>query len=71
MSERRTIRVVGPKLIIAGNVYYQGDLATFPKAEADEYIRLGWGEDPETGEVGERKPGAQELQVQPVSQRAS
>lgn len=47
--------------------YFEGDTKSFPKAEADEYIALGWAKCCATGEQGERKPGAQRLNVHPVS----
>ena len=38
--------------------YVDGDRKSFPADEAQQYIDLGWAKDPETGEQGERKPGA-------------
>ena len=35
-----------------------GDSLSFPTEEATSYINLGWARDPETGEIGERRPGA-------------
>lgn len=46
-----------------------GDRKSYPADEAGEYIRLGWARDPETGEEGTRKPGAQALQVNSVVTR--
>ena len=55
-----------------GTVQYEaGDRKTFPKAEAGEYIRLGWAKDPETGEQGDRVPGSQPIQVNNVTQKVS
>jgi len=46
-----------------------GDRTTYPKAEADQYIGLGWAKCVETGETGERKPGANgPLSVDKVTQ---
>lgn len=64
MTELRRIEITEEVCHLAdGNVYYQGDVKSFPKAEADEYIRLGWAKDAVTGETGERTPGAQVLHV--------
>lgn len=62
----RRIEITEEVLKIGTETYYQGDVKSFPKAEADEYIRLGWAKDVETGEQGERKPGAQKLQIDNV-----
>lgn len=56
---------------IGTDTYQAGDRRSFPAPEAAEYIRLGWAKDPETGETGERTPGAQRLRVDPVVQQAS
>lgn len=61
--ELRKIEIMEEKLRIDTNEYFKGDIKSFPKAEADEYIRLGWAKDVETGDIGERKPGAQKLHV--------
>ncbi len=67
--ELRKIEITEEKLLLGANTYYAGDVKSFPKAEADEYIRLGWAKDVETGETGERIPGAQTINVQAVTQR--
>ena len=51
---------------IGTDSYESGDRRSFQDNEAAEYIRLGWAKDPETGEQGERVPGAQKLNVHPV-----
>lgn len=43
---------------VGGHTYQAGARDHFPTAVADRYIRLGWCKDPETGEQGERRPGA-------------
>lgn len=69
MSEVRQIEFTeAPYVQIGRDRWYPGDRKAFPKAEADEYIRLGWAKDPATGEQGERKPGAQALQVDDAAQ---
>lgn len=67
MAELRRIEIVSEELKIGTQIYYAGDVKSFPKAEADEYIRVGWAKCVETGEVGERKPGAQPIGVDSVS----
>lgn len=69
--ELRKIEITEDKLLLGTQTYYAGDVKSFPKAEADEYIRLGWAKCCETGETGERKPGAQAINVQSVSQTVS
>lgn len=46
--------------------YVAGDRKSFPDEEAAEYIRLGWASCVETGDIGERIPGAQALRVDSV-----
>jgi hypothetical protein len=43
---------------IGYETYEEGDRKSFDDEEAAQYIALGWAKDPETGETGERKPGA-------------
>lgn len=66
--EMRKIEITETKLLLGAVTYYAGDVKSFPKQEADEYIRLGWAKCCETGETGERKPGAQAINVQSVTQ---
>ena len=68
--ELRKIEITEAELKLGTNTYYAGDIKSFPKAEADEYIRVGWARCVETGEQGERKPGAQKLNVQALVQEA-
>lgn len=51
---------------IGTTAYEDGDMASFPKAEADQYIALGWCKCVETGEQGERKPGAAPISVDSI-----
>ena len=48
-----------------------GDSLSFDKALAGQYISMGWAKCAETGETGDRVPGAQPIQVQPVVQQAN
>lgn len=66
--ETRRIEFTEPVKLAGGRNFEAGDRKSFPKAEADEYIRLGWAKDPETGEQGDRKPGAQKLNVNSTTQ---
>lgn len=43
---------------IGRETFSEGDRKSFPPEEAQQYIDLAWAKDPETGEQGERKPGA-------------
>jgi len=69
--ELRKIEITEEKLLLGTQTYYAGDVKSFPKAEADEYIKLGWAKCCETGEQGERVPGAVKLNIQGVSQTVS
>ena len=66
----RRIEITEDVLKLGTETYYKGDTKSFPKSEADEYVRLGWAKDAETGETGERKPGAQRIDVHKVVQQA-
>lgn len=65
----RKIEFVEESVKVGTAVYYAGDVKSFPKEEADEYIRVGWAKDPETGEQGDRKPGSQVINVQNAAQQ--
>lgn len=67
----RLIEFTEEETRIGTRTYLKGASDYFPKAEADEYIGLGWAKDPETGETGERKPGAQRIKVENASQQVS
>ena len=41
----------------------EGEVRVLDEALANEFIRLGWAKCVDTGEQGERKPGAQKLEV--------
>lgn len=51
---------------LKGQVWEEGDIKSFPKAEADQYINLGWAKCCETGEQGDRVPGTAKIQVDDV-----
>ena len=62
----RKIEITEDVLKLGTQTYYAGDIKSFPKAEADEYIRLGWAKCVETGEQGERVPGSAKISVDDV-----
>ena len=64
----RQIEFTEEKCRIGRETYYKGDRKTFPKEDADEFIRVGWAKCVETGEQGERKPGQQSINVSNVTQ---
>lgn len=66
--ELRKLEITEDVLKIGTQTFYAGDVKSFPKEEADEYVRLGWAKCVETDEQGERKPGAQKLNIQNVVQ---
>jgi len=43
---------------IGRETYEEGDRKSFDDAVAARFISLGWAKDPQTGEQGERRPGA-------------
>lgn len=64
----RKLEITEEVLKIGTQTYYQGDVKSFPKAEADEYVRVGWAKCVDTGESNERKPGSQRIVAQDVTQ---
>ncbi len=69
MSKRKIEFVAPCKL---GREQYEiGDSKSFPTAQADQYVALGWAKDPDTGEQGDLVPGVQSLDVQDVSTPSS
>lgn len=67
----RKLEITEEVLKIGTQTYYQGDIKSFPRAEADEYVRLGWAKCVETGESNERKPGSERINVQNVAQEVA
>lgn len=67
------IEITEESLKIGTNEHRKGDQITprdaAHEAELREWVRVGWAKDVETGEQGERKPGAQRLHVHNVAQR--
>lgn len=57
MTTRR-LEITEDELLDGTIRYYKGDIKSFPKEKADRWIARGWAKDVETGEQGERKPGA-------------
>ena len=67
----RKLEITEAVLKIGTETYYEGDTKSFPKADADEYVRLGWAKCVETGEQNERTPGSRRINVQSVEQTTS
>ena len=60
------VEVVEPDGFMDGAIKREeGDV--FTTINGEEYVRLGWCKNIETGEQGERKPGAQSIQVQDLT----
>lgn len=68
--DTRRIEITEDDLKDGIETYYAGDIKSFPKAKADLFIRMGWARDVETGETGERKPGAVKIQPHDVVQES-
>lgn len=51
------------------DTYRKGDQKSFDDDKAQQWIDIGWAKDPETGEQGERKPGAQAIAPHNVKQK--
>jgi len=65
----RRVEITEEKLRVGRETYYAGDVKSFPKAQADEFVELGWARDVETGEQGDRKPGAAPIKPDVVISR--
>lgn len=66
----RKLEITEDKLLLDGVTYYAGDIKSFPADEADQYIELGWAKCVETGEQGERKPGAATIKPHAIVQKS-
>jgi len=53
---------------VGAETYEAGDRKTFEDGEAATYIKIGVAKCVETGEQGDRKPGAHVLEVQDIEQ---
>ena len=65
----RKILVTEDVLNIGHMTYHKGDVILLDDKTAGECVNFGWAEDPETGERNERKPGAQRIKPDNVSQK--
>lgn len=54
----RKVEVTEARLLDGSTEYVAGDVKTLPDDKAALWISLGWAKCVETGETGERKPGA-------------
>ena len=68
IDKRRIEFTEDVKLGDIGN-FEPGDIKNLAKEVADMCVNAGWAKDCETGETGERKPGAHRVAVSPVVQR--
>lgn len=59
--ETRKLEILEERLLDGAVEYFAGDIKSFEKSKADRWIGLGWAKCVETGEVGERKAGANGL----------
>ena len=64
----RKVEVTEERLLDGTTEYVAGDIKTLPDDKAALWISLGWAKDAETGEQGERKPGAAPISPDQVSQ---
>jgi len=48
----------------------EGDIITVDDAKGQQWVDLGWARNVDTGEQGERKPGAQRIDPAPIVQQA-
>jgi len=58
MANMRRVEIMEEKLLDGEQDYYKGDIKSFPEEKATYWISLGWAKDVDTGEIGERTPGA-------------
>jgi hypothetical protein len=65
--DTRKVEVTEERLLDGASEYLVGDIKTLPKAKADQWVALGWAKCVETGEQGERKPGASPIKPDNVS----
>lgn len=64
------VEVVEPDGFMDGAIKREnGDV--FTSENGAEFVRLGWCKNFDTGEVGERKPGAQSIKVTNLSTRVN
>lgn len=64
----RKVEIKEDVLNIGTMTYHLGDVVMLDDDTAARVIARGWGEDPETGEKGERKPGAAPIEMAGLKQ---
>ena len=64
----KRIEITEDVLRIGADVYQKGAVDWFDNDAAQMIIDRGWGKDVETGEQGERKPGAEKIKPVSVAQ---
>jgi len=65
----RRVEIISEKLKLGRQAYFAGDRISLDDDVAQMVIEQGWGKCCETGEQGERKPGAVKLNVDSVVQK--
>lgn len=66
----RRVEVTEQVLRDGTDIYHMGDVTSLDDEKAAQWIEFGWAKDAQSGEQGERKPGAQPIKVNSVSQSA-
>lgn len=61
--ETRRVEITEERLKLGRQDFVKGDVKTFDKDIGDMIVDNGWGKDADTGETGDRKPGAKKLKV--------
>lgn len=64
----RKVEITEDVLNDGTETYRRGDVKTLDDDKAAQWIGYGWAKDYETGEQGERKPGAQPIKIHDVNQ---
>lgn len=64
----RKVEITEAVLRDGQRVYTEGDVVSVDDNKAQQWIHWGWARDPDTGEQGERKPGAQRVKPESVRQ---
>ena len=64
----RRVRITEATLNLGPDTYHQDDVVSIDDDQASLVIARGWGEDAETGETGERKPGAEPIELDGLKQ---
>lgn len=66
----RRVQITEDVLRDGTDVYTKDDVTSVDDNKAAQWIGFGWAKDAETGEQGDRKPGAQPIVVNDVTQNS-